>query len=591
MNKFKYMLAAAIVGVSLTACDDDDDYGVLDGIGMVNRSVSIQDGALLRPSSTSQVTLTYNNLVGIDPSVPVTLNGQTVTPVVNPDNGMELIIPLNLAYGLDYTLEVPQGAVYRSDDKSVIAESKTITFSTKVGIDKSLVATSLSNANASVQAKEVYNLLLANYGEKQISGAMGEVAWGLGFTNLVAQEAGKTPAIVGFDYIHLASSPCNWIDYADITPVQTVWNNGGIPAMTWHWNVPKSEVKTVATVWEGDVAMPGDWSGNVMVVPAPEDESQKEEGQNYFDFSGVQVGQSLKITTSNVAAGAQGSIKGNDWAEITPGSEYFDITGDYTWVIDADMLAKLQAGGLIISGHDYNVTGIYIAEGDSSLGGYSCDNTTFSPSKIFEEGSWENGIYKADVEKLAGYLTILRDAGIPVLWRPFHEAAGDYKDGGESGAWFWWGREGVEVTKQLWIKLYNDLTNVYGLNNLIWVWTVQTTHNYVLASVDDVKSSYPGDKYVDILCADLYEDPFTNHTDKFDLVNATADRTKIVALGEIGNMLDIDGAKADNALWSYFMGWYEQDDNGPAFKSWNLNGEWQTALSNPLILNQGDLNF
>ncbi len=64
-----------------------------------------------------------------------------------------------------------------------------------------------------------------------------------------------------------------------------------------------------------------------------------------------------------------------------------------------------------------------------------------------------------------------------------------------------------------------------------------------------------------------------------------------MALGEIGNMLDIDGAKADNALWSYFMGWYEQDDNGPAFKSWNLNGEWQTALSNPLILNQGDLNF
>ena len=46
---------------------------------------------------------------------------------------------------------------------------------------------------------------------------MGEVAWGTAFCDLIKNNSGKFPAIVGFDYIHLASSPSNWIDYGDIT--------------------------------------------------------------------------------------------------------------------------------------------------------------------------------------------------------------------------------------------------------------------------------------------------------------------------------------------------------------------------------------
>ena len=57
---------------------------------------------------------------------------------------------------------------------------------------------------------------------------MGEVAWGTAFCDLIKNNSGKFPAIVGFDYIHLASSPSNWIDYGDITPVQTV----GMPAVS-----------------------------------------------------------------------------------------------------------------------------------------------------------------------------------------------------------------------------------------------------------------------------------------------------------------------------------------------------------------------
>lgn len=53
---------------------------------------------------------------------------------------------------------------------------------------------------------------------------MGEVAWSTTFSDMVAEAAGKYPAIVGFDYIHLASSPADWIDYGDITPVKEAWD-------------------------------------------------------------------------------------------------------------------------------------------------------------------------------------------------------------------------------------------------------------------------------------------------------------------------------------------------------------------------------
>lgn len=90
---------------------------------------------------------------------------------------------------------------------------------------------------------------------------------------------------------------------------------------------------------------------------------------------------------------------------------------------------------------------------------YNAKADQFKASNVLVDGTWENKVAVADVEKLAGYLMLLQDADIPILWRPFHEAAGDYK----WGAWFWWGNSGVEVTKKLWNWLRDKLTNDYGL--------------------------------------------------------------------------------------------------------------------------------
>ena len=81
-----------------------------------------------------------------------------------------------------------------------------------------------------------------------------------------------------------------------------------------------------------------------------------------------------------------------------------------------------------------------------------------------------------DIDAIAQQLLILQEADVPILWRPLHEA---------SGGWFWWGASGAEAYKQLYILLYDKLTNEYGLNNLIWLWNGQDA------------DWYPGDEYVD----------------------------------------------------------------------------------------------
>lgn len=92
----------------------------------------------------------------------------------------------------------------------------------------------------------------------------------------------------------------------------------------------------------------------------------------------------------------------------------------------------------------------------------------------------------ADIDDVARELLKLRDAGVPVLWRPLHELNGD---------WFWWGKCGPEAFQRLWKLLYTRYTETFGLNNLIWV--------FGYTSQPDA-AWYPGDAYIDIAGADNY---------------------------------------------------------------------------------------
>lgn len=173
-------------------------------------------------------------------------------------------------------------------------------------------------------------------------------------------------------------------------------------------------------------------------------------------------------------------------------------------------------------------------------------DTIDTETKTSARGPYDWAKLVKDMDKVADRLKTLQDAGIPVLWRPFHEA---------SGGWFWWGASGktkverAAAYKALYIFMFDYYTNVKGLNNLIWVWNGQDA------------DWYPGDDYVDIIGTDIYDKP-QDYSSKIaqwlKCVNYSDDpeeAPKMVALTETGDIPSPEKMQSDGAYWSYFMVW------------------------------------
>ena len=228
---------------------------------------------------------------------------------------------------------------------------------------------------------------------------MADVAWNYDMSTRVYEWTGRYPAINCFDYGHHAWSVAgaNWIDYGDITPVKEWSDAGGVVSLMWHWNVPKVAPTTSAstTIWSGEVVMLSDWSANVQMNTDAEKAL----------FANAQVGNTIVVTVKDVASGAQGSFKnGGTWGEIAAGTDYFDISGDYTLTITEEILEVLKTNGLIIGGHDYTATSVYIEGAGSTTApdlstGYAFykDQTTFDAANALIEGTWENQVFTKDL--------------------------------------------------------------------------------------------------------------------------------------------------------------------------------------------------
>jgi len=127
---------------------------------------------------------------------------------------------------------------------------------------------------------------------------------------------------------------------------------------------------------------------------------------------------------------------------------------------------------------------------------------------------------KDDIRKLASELRKFQDAGIPVLFRPLHEAP---------GAWFWWGNSGSTAFKKLWTLMYDILVNQEDIHNLIWVMSYDDGHS-------GNSSWYPGNNQVDIVGVDGYSakwqelwDPLWGVTNKMSKMIAMTENKKIPA--------------------------------------------------------------
>lgn len=142
-----------------------------------------------------------------------------------------------------------------------------------------------------------------------------------------------------------------------------------------------------------------------------------------------------------------------------------------------------------------------------------------------------------DIDHISEQLARLCDKGVPVLWRPLHEASGD---------WFWWGASGAESYKWLWELLYRRQTEYHKLNNLIWIWSAQGTEYFV------------GNNKFDIAAVDLY-DQNTDNTSyymQYQWLYSLTGGEKLIALSECGKLPDMELTFRDRAVWSFFGLWY-----------------------------------
>ena len=379
-------------------------------------------------------------------------------------------------YKISYTFKVFAYGEYGSRSGEVVISagslSKTISIIQQGREEPVLpqtdIAKNLVTKEPTTEAKVLYDYLLSNYGKKTISGIMANVNWNHEEADKVYKATGKYPALNCYDFIHILYSGANWINYSDITPVKEWADAGGIVALMWHFNVPKTPAE-----------------------PGPVDD-----------------------------------------VTCTP------------------------------------------------------SETTFKVANVFVDGSWEQVWFDYYVGKVADVILQLQDAGIAAIWRPFHEAAGNYYSLKWKGtAWFWWGVDGPETYKKVWNRL-QDAFYAKGIRNLIWVWTAQD-YNGDSSSYDSDAPFYPGDDRVDIVGRDIYGKGADVNLIEF-ISAQTAYPNKMIALSENGKDGNTEyGLMSEvwkaGARWSWFMPWY--GDN------MSSNAWWQDALNCENVITRNQVSF
>ena len=265
-----------------------------------------------------------------------------------------------------------------------------------------------------------------------------------------------------------------------------------------------------------------------------------------------------------------------DMANYTPSRLVF---GSYTGDAVEHAIAYHRAGGIVSLSWHWSAPSHSIlpnGQGVSEIPwwhGYLEENSSFDLKRVMY-GEDPDGLraLDRDIQAIAVQLKRLEAEGVPILWRPLHEA---------SGGWFWWGGDGPEIYKQFWIYLYRELTDVYQCNNLIWVCNCQDP------------AWYPGDEYVDMIGDDIYALPrqYGPQTSSFVELTEYPGKTKIAALTENGVVPDIELCLQANVHWAWFCTWNEEYvmKDGAYSSEYTEAQMLRKVYDNPAVLTLEDL--
>lgn len=205
--------------------------------------------------------------------------------------------------------------------------------------------------------------------------------------------------------------------------------------------------------------------------------------------------------------------------------------------------------------------------------------TTFRVSEAFVSGTtnWnkESAAYKgiiADIDYIADYFLQLQKEGVAAIFRPLHEAGGD---------WFWWSNSttGAQYAA-LYRLVYDEMVNVKGVKNLVWVFNPE-------ASLD--VSWDPGADYYDVISVDIYNNAndHSSNSAAFDSFKDKWGTSKILALSENGPIPDVNNMHTDQAVWSWWMPWYSSWSG--IWPGQTANSVWKSNMEDDRIITFEDM--
>ncbi|MDB5104159.1 MAG: Mannan endo,4-beta-mannosidase [Fibrobacteres bacterium] len=252
-------------------------------------------------------------------------------------------------------------------------------------------------------------------------------------------------------------------------------------------------------------------------------------------------------------------LMGGDYADF--GRNFVTSNG-----VNKTAIAYWKAGGLVtLSAHVPHPLGGGFRDRDVDL------------AQLLVPGTEANKNWTRVLDSMAAGLQALRDAGVVVLWRPFHEM---------NGEWFWWNGKDSAAFVGLWRHMFEYYSKDKGLNNLLWVYGPNMGAR--------VTKYYPGDKYADITGLDGYTDNVDSNTIK--------GYGELIKLGKPFGFTEfgphgpenppgdfdyrklIDGIRKDFPRTCFFMSWNAK---------WSLpqNRFAKELLEDPWIVNREDLDF
>lgn len=278
-------------------------------------------------------------------------------------------------------------------------------------------------------------------------------------------------------------------------------------------------------------------------------------------FSDFGNGASVRIMEQiHEKTGHWPAMIGVDYADFGKGSLTFEAP-------NRAAEAYWKAGGLVtVSAHLYNPA-------NPKGGGLRDKGVGLNELLVSTNETHQRWMRELDL--LAGGLKQLHDAGVVVLWRPFHEM---------NGGWFWWGAKEPEAFIKVWRHMFDYFSKEKGLDNLLWVYSPNHGQN--------TAKYYAGDAYVDLVGLDAYTDFIDKqHIKGYDEVAALPKPFGFTEFGPHGPQ----NPPGDYDYLQFIEGIKKNFPKTCFFKCWNWkwslasNLHTKEALDDQAILNREDL--